>query len=537
MKFSIGYNQDTKLLDLLDVYKDNIEALYFPIPERYLGTGRHIPQPKDYLNQVPKIITKCNSLNITSQLLLNATCEGKHGLSKSFFNKLISYIKKLKDTGLKSVVVVNPVYISKIKKEVSDIVIESSVNCYVKTVEQAVYLKDLGVDILCIDRDINRNIALIKEIKNKTGLKIRIMLNEGCLRNCPFRVMHYNYLSHRDEAKRTISGIFPDRFCIEIYLNNPAKAFSIPFIPPDALRYYIPFADFYKLSTRAFPTDRIELCLKAYINQKVNGNLLKILDCPGLSYFEYIDYNILKKNRFFEKMLNCNGACAQCGFCDYLLRKATVIERRFLKKENKGEERKTIRIYRNALKDTSPDKASIYAGLSRAHFNLKEYKDAIKLARKVIELSPREVNSYILLGSYYEKMEKGVQALGLYRRALNVFPSEGPLYLGLARVYFLLKKFRRAIKAINKVIALNCYGSGIYSLLGLCYERIGQYRKAIKEFKKEKKINPEDVQINFSLARCYRSRGQVRGANKELDKVVYRLKLTKIHKENEGNPV
>lgn len=107
MKFSIGYNYDIKLLDLLGVYKDNIEALYFPIPNQYLGSGRDIPQPKGYKNEIPKIIKRCSSLNITSQLLLNATCEG--------------------------------------------------------------------------DRDINRNISLIKEIKNKTNLKIRIMLNEGCM--------------------------------------------------------------------------------------------------------------------------------------------------------------------------------------------------------------------------------------------------------------------------------------------------------------------------------------------------------------------
>lgn len=494
MKFSIGYNQDNKLLGLLNVYKDNIEAFYFPIPERFLGTGRQVLQSKDYTSQIPKIIAKCNSLNIASQLLLNATCGGKDALNKSSFNKLIDYIKKLKEIGLKSVVITNPIYISQIKKEISGISIESSVNSYVKTVEHALYLRDLGVDVLCIDRDINRDIPLIKEIKNKSKLKIRIMLNEGCLRNCPFRVMHYNYLSHRNNIlKEPIDGTLPDCFCIEIYLRNPAKVFSIPFIPPDALRYYTPLADYYKLSTRVFSNSRIELCLKAYISSQFDGNLLKILDCPGISdFFEYIDYNILRKNDFFEKMIGCNEDCTQCGFCNLLLRKATVINSIFLNKRSREEERRIIGIYRDAL-ETSLDKVPIYAGLSKAYSNLGEYRNAGQLAHKVIELAPKEIAGYILLGSHYEKIKRSDKALGVYKRALKIFPSEGSIYLGLGKAYFLLKKFKEAIKAVNRAIRLNYEGSGMHSLLGFCYERVGQYQKAIEEFKKEPRINPEDV--------------------------------------------
>ena len=105
MRFSIGYNHDIKLLDLLDIYKDHIEAFYFPIPQQYLGSGRYILQPKSYISEIPKIVERCNSLNITPQLLLNATYEGRSGLSRDFFKRLVNYIKKLRDMGLGSIVV------------------------------------------------------------------------------------------------------------------------------------------------------------------------------------------------------------------------------------------------------------------------------------------------------------------------------------------------------------------------------------------------------------------------------------------------
>ena len=356
------------------------------------------------------------------------------------------------------------------------------------------------------------------------------MLNEGCLRNCPFRVMHYNYLSrHNNISGRPIDGIFPNSFCIEIYLRNPAKVFSIPFIPPDALGYYEPFIDYYKLSTRVLPINRIELCLKAYINQQFNGNLLEILDSPGLLYFEYINYNALNKSNFFKKMIDCADDCSNCDYCNILLKKATVVNRDFLEKRNKKEERRVVRIYKNALK-TSPNKDNsfIYERLSKAYFNLREYKEALGLAYKVIKFAPRKTTGYLLLGSYYEQLKRNNKALEVYKKALSIFPFEGAIYLGIARVCFQLKKYKEAIKKIRRAIELNYKVSGLHFLLGLCYERIGEYKKAIEEFKKEEKINPEDAQVTLSLARCYRNIGQIGLVNKEIDRCIRKIKSRKV---------
>ncbi|MFH1641206.1 MAG: tetratricopeptide repeat protein [Candidatus Omnitrophota bacterium] len=527
MKFSIGYNFDSRLLDLLETYKDNIDAFYFPVPQQHLGSGRRICEPADYAVQIQQIIKRCNALNISSQLLLNATCEGKDYLSRGSFRKLLNYVKKLKEMGLESVVITNPVHISSIKGRIKGIRIESSVNCYVRTLEHALYLKDLGVDVLTIDRDINRDIPLIKKIKNRTNLKIKLMLNEGCLRNCPFRVMHYNYLSHRNEIKEPMSDIFFDKFCIKIYLNNPEKVFSVPFIPPDALKYYEPFADYYKLSTRTLSTPQIEACLKAYINQRFSGDLLKILDCPGLAFFEFIDYGVLQKNDFFRKMISCTQDCNKCNYCESLLRKAAVIKEDFLKKKGKKEDRRAVRVYKNALK-TSSERNAIYEGLSKAYMNLGEHGQALRLSRKVMRLSPKEITGYKLLGSYYEKIKRGDKAKRIYERALRIFPLEVSLYLGLSRSLFILKEFGESIKVLDKVIASNYKAAGVYSLLGFCYEGLRDYRKAVSAFEKEAKINPNNAQINFLISRCYKKSGQIGRANKECCAGIHKIKdLTK----------
>ena len=454
MKFSIGYNYDSKVLNLLKTYRDNIEAFYFPIPQMYLGSGRHIKEPKSYINQIPLIIKKCDSLDITSQLLLNATYEGESSLSKKFFDNVLNYIKRLRDARLKSVVVTNPIYISRIKKEISDIKIESSVNCYVRTVEHALYLKQLGVDVLTIDRDINRNIPLIKEIKSKTSLKLRIMLNEGCLSNCPYRVCHYNYLlaGFNFSASR-IEGVFWDKFCIEIYQRDPLKVFRIPFIPPEAVSYYEQLVDYYKLSTRVFTTDRIELCLKAYIDKHSSSNLLTLLDCPGLSYFEYIDYGILKKNNYFEKMLTCSLRCHRCSYCNVLFKKAVLINRNYQDKRDEAEERKSIKLYKKGLKRfcNEDKKIQSYIRIADAYLRLNRYKEAIRSIRRALKLNYKGSDIYSVLGFCYEGEKNYKRAIKALRKAEKINPKDIRVNLALARCYKRLGKTRLLNKEIDKI--------------------------------------------------------------------------------------
>ena len=455
MKFSIGYNYDIKLLSLLEAYRDNIEALYFPMPSQYLGSGRFITQKGSYAKEIPRLIKKCEELNIKSQLLLNATCEGKIGLENDNFTKIIDYIQRLKNLGLKSLVITNPVYISEIKKRVQPIIIESSVNCYVKNVEQALYLKNLGVDILTIDRDINRNIPLIREIRKESGLKIRLMLNEGCLRNCPFRGMLYNYIAHEAlNPNSHIQGVIPDQYCIKIYQENPEKFFSIPFVPPDALRHYSGAVDYYKLTTRAFSTYKIESCLKAYIKQRFSGNLLQLLNSPGISYFSLISYDVLKKNNYFTKMVNCAAAfvaCGECGYCSKLMESSAIINSYYLQGDRKSREnKKAITLFNKMLKFTQ-DKIPLHLKLIEAYFNLGEYEKAIVEGLKVTNAHKQGKSAYIL-GVCYEKTGQYKKAIAQLKKAQKANPRH-QISNHLAKCYINMGKNKLADDELKNILA------------------------------------------------------------------------------------
>jgi collagenase-like PrtC family protease len=306
---------------MIPLLKGYVNEIYFQVPKKIMGSGRVIFEEKDYEDRIKKIIIACKKSRISSNLLLNATCEGEDNGSKRYADSIISYLKKLKKTGLDSVSVTNPIHIQRIKKEVPNLVIHSSVNCYVKNSEHAKYLKYLGVDVITIDRDINRDIKLIRKIKKDTGAKIKVVLNEGCLKNCPYRQSHFNMISHNRDT-----DYFDETSCVNIYRKFPEKIFSIPFIRPEDLKKYDGAVDFYKISTRTMSTEKIPVILNAYIEEKYDGDLLMLLSTKGLfDHFKNIDNMILNNEGFSNKLWACDNECEKCDYCKRLLKKAVKI--------------------------------------------------------------------------------------------------------------------------------------------------------------------------------------------------------------------
>ncbi|MDD2566155.1 MAG: U32 family peptidase [Candidatus Gracilibacteria bacterium] len=324
MKFSIGYNQTNDFSDLLMKYKDNIESVYFALPLSLGNSGRDLEQDNYYEKKIFNLIKICKESGIENILVINATCEGEKTGDKYHLLELISYIKKLRKIGLNSISLTNLLYVKFIKKSIPELKIYSSVNCYVKTVEQALYMKKIGIDVLTIDRDINRDLDLIKEIKVRTGLPIQILLNEGCFRNCPFRNTHFNIISHgvennvRNNSKGNYN-LLEKYSCLPLLAENKRMVFRVPFVRPEDLHYYEGLTDVFKLTTRDNPIKEVELMLLAYVQGYYHGNLFDII--PSCVWHHenivnYIDNDKLTKFNFFEDIKKCIWDCDNCFNCD-----------------------------------------------------------------------------------------------------------------------------------------------------------------------------------------------------------------------------
>lgn len=328
-KFSIGYNSDYEnFIKLVKKYRNHIESVYLPIPKKYLGSGRIIDQPLGYEFQISNLIRILQEHKIRPFVLLNSTL-----LSATRFINLMKYLEKLYQKDLfKYCTVTNPYLMIQIKKNMPDVFIESSTLCRIKTVQEGKYFKEIGASRITVDREIIRDLNSLNQLKEILPLKI--MVNEGCIKNCIFKYAHYNMLcanideisifSFSNNKKQKIMDEM-DSMCVPVVKKHPYKIFSSPFVRPEDLYRYKNITNIFKLSTRNFDTKRIEKTLKSYIKQKHEGNLVEILNSVYIDrLFKYIDNNKLNKIKFFETLSRCDDNCDKCDFCKKLFKKIKV---------------------------------------------------------------------------------------------------------------------------------------------------------------------------------------------------------------------
>ncbi len=325
-KYSVGYNFDyDNFVGLIEKYKEHIESVYFPPPKKLLGSGRIIDEPQSYKNDIISLIKKCNELGITPYMILNSTI-----VASSQIDSVIEYTKDLhKKASLAHVTVTDPYLITQIKKDIPNMFIEASTLCRIQKVQEAKYFKEIGVSRMTSDRETIRDIPVLKKLAEV--LPLRVLANEGCIKNCIYKYAHYNMLSANVEEK----PILPfgkkfdrvknatnemDTLCVSTVGKHPHKVFSSPFIRPEDIKRYEGVTDIFKLSTRNFETDRIEKTLIAYIAQEYDGNLVDILNTAYIEgVFEYIDNKALNNVPFFEMLSTCDDDCDKCRFCHGLL--------------------------------------------------------------------------------------------------------------------------------------------------------------------------------------------------------------------------
>ncbi|MDD2566157.1 MAG: hypothetical protein PHZ26_02525 [Candidatus Gracilibacteria bacterium] len=319
MKFSIGYNEELDFLSLVNKYKDNISTIYFPMFYKVAYSGRTILDRtktiREYYNKVMTLICLCKKYGIETDLILNSACDGINTCNDLYRKNIINHIKPLQRCGLTTITLTNLWYIDLIKNEFPGLNIANSLNLGgIRKLEEAIDLKNLGVNILIVDPSINYDLKLLKSIKEKTKLKMKILINESCISNCPFDRQHANMLAHLVEPE---SNEWIKSTCGQIYNKNRRKFFRVPFIRPEDLKNY-DFIDYLKLNTRDNNTDYIDKLLSIYIKQDFEGNLLDLLefDFSEVTSIKYIDNKKLGKLGFFEDMLKCPKDCDTCTKCD-----------------------------------------------------------------------------------------------------------------------------------------------------------------------------------------------------------------------------
>lgn len=341
MKFCVATTWDDRLIhglkEIEDVSrKSKIYELFGSLPVSIAGSGREaVSVPAVSREKAASHIELAHSLGIGFNYLINASCMGNKEFKETGHSELMEYLGWINEVGVDTVTVTIPLVMEIIKSQFPKIEINVSTVNHVRSISQIEYFKKLGADRITLSYMSNRDFELLRRLKSIHDIDFEIMINESCLLDCPFRMYHYNLVSHGSQGEEGEAFLqYPFLNCTLMKLQNVAELIKAPWVrPEDFYRYENLGIQYFKLSGREKTTEWLLQCAKSYFSLRHNGNLLDIIAmatplasdlamlCGAKTEVElggvelYIDNNALIN--FFEffdaSTVNCESACGAGG--------------------------------------------------------------------------------------------------------------------------------------------------------------------------------------------------------------------------------
>ena len=328
LEFSVPYNNDLQTLAEVfgrkELNGNRIREVYLSGPQEYSGAGRIAPE-LDF-SGFSQVVEKIHEEGIRVNLLLNSVCEGSDWSSPGILKSTMDYLKRVhKEHGIEAVTIANPLYIREIKKRFPDLEICASVLGDIDCVQKAVIFAKAGADVITPDVNINRDLALLKRIKDATNREIKLMVNEGCLFRCAFRKFHFNYISHKSrkpDGVKAEDNVFSLN-CIQLTKSDPSQILKSCWIRPEDVRKYEEITNYFKLVGRTSSKSMVIRSVDAYMNESWEGDLLELmagnLYSVGMSHLMHLDNKSLDAVGFFRQVTSCDKECSECTYCSELI--------------------------------------------------------------------------------------------------------------------------------------------------------------------------------------------------------------------------
>ncbi|WP_456481702.1 U32 family peptidase [Methanopyrus sp.] len=317
--FSVPSPGDPDLTDRLlrSLPTDRIETVYFGLPA--VGTGRATIVHVD-TDTAAELAEVCHSYSVEPEVVINPLCTADVVRSRGSFAEFERTLDDLDDAGIERLVLSDPLMIHAAMERGFRV----SVSCVaeVNTPERARYFQEMGVEEITLDTNVNRRLDVIEAIASETSVRLRVIVNEGCLPDCPYRIAHFCLFSH---ATRPGEEVAEDPYfvrCISERVNDPTLIIKSPFVRPEDLSIYTDLGvRTFKIAGRANSIAWIRRVVRAYLRGRYDGNLLDILDCPTvLRHLYRVDNR--KLDGLLERAGRCDRRCSECGFCAELAERA-----------------------------------------------------------------------------------------------------------------------------------------------------------------------------------------------------------------------
>ena len=127
-----------------------------------------------------------------------------------------------------------------------------------------------------------------------------------------------------------------------------------------------------------------------------------------------------------------------------------------------------------------------------------DYKEAIVILKKAIDLNPDFPEAYYNVGISYEQLGKHKDAIEMFKKTIELSPDNANAYYALGYAYYQRRKYKEAIDAFENTVRLKPNNAFAFRKLGSAYLKVGEKDKALEQYHVLKQL---DNQLSDELYR------------------------------------
>jgi collagenase-like PrtC family protease len=350
MKLLVPTNWDPDLILPLSKLEADVQ-LYGVLPTSMIGSGGRGPDNVCMVeNEAEEYIEQAHSAGLKFDYLLNAPSMGNMEWDENIHQELLRHLDWISSIGADSVTVTIPYLVELIKRQFPQLKIRVSTIAHVGSVARAKFFESLGADSITLDINVNRDLTLLKAIRNAVGCELTVLMNNLCLYQCPYEYYHHDGLGHASQSYNPLTGYYVDYCVLRCTLDrlcDISQVIKCRWVRPEDIHVYEEIGmDMFKISGRSMPSEQILHTATAYSSRHYQGNLYDILNVitPKIGFGNsalsgvqnnvivpppkfHIDNQALEGFMDFFRKQDCLSGCGQCNYCQRIANKVIQFDR------------------------------------------------------------------------------------------------------------------------------------------------------------------------------------------------------------------
>lgn len=327
MRLIVNYNWDINLVDRLD--KNSVAWVSGRLTKDRIGSCNTYPANLRRINnnQIKMHIDKVHRKGLKFNYIINSTCMGDIEYTPQGMKGITDQIKWLINLGVDGVTVSHPFLPKIIRNYSKNIRIGLDISFMFSWCKyQDDYFNNPHVNWIILPTALNRDMIFLKELSKRIKYAPWLVVNSGCLYQCPFVFEHANYLSHISNGTSPfIDTNYFHLHCRKLAEDKPHYILGSRWIRPEDLKKYeeMGYQDFVILQNSPSSEEILKIAT-SYSNRNHEGNLLDILSWMGKKNLpsNNRDKDVYLDNKRMDKFIadfpsiNCAGCfCDECGYC------------------------------------------------------------------------------------------------------------------------------------------------------------------------------------------------------------------------------